>query len=128
MDQEYIVIPGVRYTCYEYIKPDNSNKVFIKDCENRDLNALKKQYHLNEIEQSDIYEAFQTCLTNELLHVLKWLYSSGKFDVHYEEDFFFIVSCQDNDLEVTKWLYSLDSYDQDTFYVAFRGSCHYAPI
>ena len=41
MDQEYIVIPGVRYTYYKYIKPDNSNKVFIKDCENGDLNALK---------------------------------------------------------------------------------------
>lgn len=105
MNPEYIdrysfrVIPGEQVIYYTKFADEEDrqpndlfNKEFIENCQNLDLEALKKQYSLDNIDKCAINNAFQECIDDELLDVLKWLYSSGKVDIHSWDDFVLVLA------------------------------------
>jgi len=47
--------------------------------------------------------------------ISKWLYSLGVIDLHYQNDLKIKKDCYENNLEMVKWLFTLERYDLSKF-------------
>lgn len=52
---------------------------------------------------------FELCCILGHMEIVKWIYSFGLVDIHYDKDSIFYNVCKYNQLGIAKWLYDLDN-------------------
>lgn len=103
---------------------------FNSACGNGQYDMAVWMYSLEEINITNgcnyLQEAFLYSMINGHFRVAKWLHSTGKFDIHQNDDQLFPLVCAGGHMEIIQWFYSLDNFElkkNDNDYYSFVMVC-----
>ena len=93
-----------------------NNDIFIEACKNDNIELVKKIYPLKEWifdieDESDMYQeenALCFCCRNGYLNAVKYICSTNTIDINSKDEEAFTLACQENNLDVAKFLYSIE--------------------
>ena len=104
---------------YEQEEEYEKYGTFIITCWLGNLYQAKIYLYFNkDIDLRTFRISFNHACSKGWLKTAKWLYSLGKIDIHYNNDYAFDIACQNGKINIAKWLYSLggiELYNREEF-------------